>query len=470
MTGSVRRWMTFAAIVLPCANSVAARAAAPADYFKITVVDEATGRGVPLVELKTVNNIRYVTDSNGLVAFFEPGLMDKTVYFGVSSHGYEFPKDRFGYRGRRLKVTPGGSAVLKIKRINIAERLYRVTGAGIYRDSLLTGAKVPIRRPVLNARVFGQDSVVNTVYNGRIYWFWGDTNRPSYPLGNFHVPGATSRLPAQGGLDPDRGVDLNYFVDKTGFARPTAQMPGKGPTWIGGLVVLKDTGGRERLFAQYVKVAKGMRIYERGLLEFNDAKKRFDRVCKFDLKAPAAPGGHPFLHTVDGVAYVYFNKGFPLVRVRATPKSLADLSAYETYNPFKRGSRAGSLTLDRDESGRLRYSWKTDTPPITQKLQRKLIAAGKMQAREALLHLQDVETGKGVTAHGGSVYWNAYRKRWVMVVLESFGTSLLGEIWFAEAETPVGPWGSRQGHRLQSRPPRHGNDRLRVRDRLRPLR
>ncbi|MCS6863340.1 MAG: hypothetical protein NZT92_23785, partial [Abditibacteriales bacterium] len=36
--------------------------------------------------------------------------------------------------------------------------------------------------------------------------------------------------------------------------------------------------------------------------------------------------------------------------------------------------------------------------------------------------------------------WNAYRQRWVMIVTESFGTSPLGEVWFAEADTPVGPW------------------------------
>ena len=67
-------------------------------YFTITVVDEATGRGVPLVELKTTNNIRYYTDSNGIVAFHEPGLMDQDVFFNVKSHGYEFPKDGFGIR------------------------------------------------------------------------------------------------------------------------------------------------------------------------------------------------------------------------------------------------------------------------------------------------------------------------------------------------------------------------------------
>src|SRR5438094_5985616 len=71
-------------------------------YFKIVVVDEQTGRGVPLVELTTVNNLRFVTDSNGIIAFHEPGLMDQKVYFHVKSHGYEFPKDKFGYAGAAL--------------------------------------------------------------------------------------------------------------------------------------------------------------------------------------------------------------------------------------------------------------------------------------------------------------------------------------------------------------------------------
>src|SRR5262249_47777809 len=149
--------------------------------FAITVVDEETGRGVPLVELQTVNNIRYYTDSNGVVAFDEPGLMNQTVFFHIKSHGYEFPKDGFGYRGQALAVAPGGKAELKIKRLNVAERLYRMTGAGIYRDSLLVGRAVPTRQPVLNGQVLGSDSVVNTLYRGKIYWFWGDTNRPGYP-------------------------------------------------------------------------------------------------------------------------------------------------------------------------------------------------------------------------------------------------------------------------------------------------
>src|SRR5439155_23017439 len=74
-------------------------------FFKITVVDEQTGRGVPLVELETVNHIRHYTDSNGVVAFHEPGLMNQSVFFHVKSHGYEFPKDGLGFRGAALSVT-----------------------------------------------------------------------------------------------------------------------------------------------------------------------------------------------------------------------------------------------------------------------------------------------------------------------------------------------------------------------------
>ena len=62
-------------------------AAAPEKPFAIEVVDRQTGRGVPLVELTTVNHLHYLTDSNGIVAFAEPGLMHTKVFFYVQSHG-----------------------------------------------------------------------------------------------------------------------------------------------------------------------------------------------------------------------------------------------------------------------------------------------------------------------------------------------------------------------------------------------
>jgi hypothetical protein len=407
--------------------------------FQITVVDEETGRGVPLVELRTVNNLRYVTDSNGIVAFYEPGLMDQTVFFHVNSHGYEYPRDGFGFRGKALAVTEGGQAQLKIKRLNIAERLYRVTGGGIYADSLLVGARVPLRRPALNAQVFGSDSIINALYRGKLYWFWGDTNRVSYPLGNFHVPGATSALPADGGLDPERGVDLDYFLDDKGFAKPTARMPGEGPTWLGGLTVLRDAKKQERMFASYVKVKPPMTVYERGLVEFDGDKKEFKQVAVFAKGALFTPQGHPFLHPVGETEYVYFSHPFPLTRLRADPDLLARPAEYEGFTCLKEGSTVDKPEIDR-HNGRARYRWRKGTPPLGPAEQRKLIQGGQLKPEEALLQLQDADTGKPVLAHGGSVYWNAYRKRWVMITVESFGSSFLGEVWYTEADMPVGPW------------------------------
>src|SRR5947208_3554801 len=84
-----------------------ATGAEPREYFGIQVVDDLTGRGVPLVELETVNALRFVTDSAGRVAFLEPGLMGHDVFFTVKSHGYEFPQDGFGFHGQKLRTDPG---------------------------------------------------------------------------------------------------------------------------------------------------------------------------------------------------------------------------------------------------------------------------------------------------------------------------------------------------------------------------
>lgn len=411
-----------------------------AKYFTITVVDEDTGRGVPLVELTTVGAVRFYSDSNGIVAFYEPGLMGQEVFFHVRSHGYEFPADGFGYRGTKLKITEGGSAELKIKRLNIAERLYRVTGAGIYRDSILVGHAVPIDQPVLNGLVMGSDSVLNVVYKGRLHWFWGDTSWPRYPLGNFHASGATSRLPGDGGLDPAVGVNLNYFVDERGFAKPMAPMPGEGPTWLDGLVVVPDATGQDRMFATYAKVRTNMETYQRGLVVFNDASKQFEKVAEFDLAAPVHPGGHPFKRVVDGVEYVYYSKPFPIVRVRADAERLADLSAYEGLSCLQTGSRLDEPRLDRAADGTLRYAWRRNTLPVGPTEQARLMEASVVAQPEALFQVQDVETGQPIHVHNGSVYWNAYRGRWVLIFVEQFGSSMLGEIWYAEGDSPIGPW------------------------------
>jgi hypothetical protein len=432
---------------------------ADAAPFAIEVVDDQTGRGVPLVELTTTSGVTYVTDSAGLVAFDDPALMNQRVFFSVKSHGYEFRKDGFGIRGIALDVKPGGSAQLKIKRLNIAERLYRVTGEGIYRDTVLLGRQPPIREPLLNAQVTGSDSVVTAAYRGKLHWFWGDTNQVAYLLGNFNVPGATSPLPnrgplapreevvsrsettTNGGLEPSRGVDLDYFVGEKGFAKAVCQMPGDGPTWIGGLAALPDAAGRERLLCGYVKVKAPMTIYRRGIAVWNDEEDEFDRVSDFEPGVPLYPDGHPFRHRDGERDYLYFSADAPLVRVPATAEAYQDLAQYEAFTCLQPGTSLDKPQIDRDDAGRPRYAWKRNTPPVGSDEQTKLITQGLLQQHEALVQLRDAATGKPILAHRNScTAWNERRRKWTSILLQTFGTSLLGEIWYAEADSPLGPW------------------------------
>jgi hypothetical protein len=416
-------------------------AAGSASPLGIEVVDEATGRGVPLVELTTTSGIAYVTDSAGRVAFDEPGLLDQRVFFSVKSHGYEFKADGFGIRGVALNVEPGGSAQLKIKRLNIAERLYRVTGQGIYRDTVLLGKEPPIRQPLLNGQVTGCDSVVTGIYRGKLHWFWGDTNQVAYLLGNYNVPGATTPLVSSGELIPERGVNFDYFVGEKGFAKAVCQMPGEGPTWIGGLAVLPDAAGRERMLTGYVKIKAPMTVYRRGIAVWNDEGEAFDRVKDFQPDLPLVPDGHTFRHRDGDADYVYFSSSAPLVRVKATAEAYQDLAQYEAFTCLKPGSQPGKREIDRDDSGRVRYGWKKNTPAVGMGEQGDLVKQGDLKSEEALLQFRDAATGERILVHNNScTAWNEHRQKWVNIMLQLYGTSMLGEIWIAEADSPVGPW------------------------------
>ena len=52
----------------------------------------------------------------------------------------------------------------------------------------------------------------------------------------------------------------------------------------------------------------------------------------------------------------------------------------------------------------------------------------------------DPKTHKPLIVNNCSVQYNAYRKRYVMIASEQFGATGLGEVWYAEADRPEGPW------------------------------
>ena len=408
--------------------------------FVITVVDDQTGRGVPLVELKLTNEVRLYTDSAGVVAFREPGLMDQRVFFSVSSHGYEYPKDGFGSRGVALEAKSGGSATIKIKRLNVAERLYRITGEGIYADSVLAGRSAPIERPLLNGKVMGQDSIQRVIYKGKIRWFWGDTGRPAYPLGNFGMSGAVSDLPGRGGLDPSVGVNLTYFVNAEGFSRPMIDLPGPGVQWADGFTVLKDDQGKEVLIAKN-DTRRGLEArLARYLVIYDDERDIFKELLKLDRDEPLCPHGHTFQHD----AYVYFTTlAYPVLRVKADLKSVQTPAEYEGFTCLAPGSRydRGDPRLERDSAGKLVWAWKKNTPHISVEQERRLIQSGKIKEEEAWYPLKDVDSREPVAAHAGTVNWSEFRKKWVMIAVQVRGKpSMLGEVYYAEADRPEGPW------------------------------
>ncbi|MFN7951864.1 MAG: hypothetical protein U0610_09055 [bacterium] len=417
---------------------------APSARFRIRVIDAASGRGVPLVHVTSPRRT-YQTDSKGWVAFHDPALMSQPVAFQIASFGYTPATASF-------TTTPGGSGQVALTRINVAERLYRETGGGIYRDSDLLGMAAPTAQPLLNGKVLGSDSVLSTVYQGKAFWIWGDTNFPQYPLGNFKSTGATSLLPGQGGLDPADGVDHVYFTRADGSAAemlPSSTVPNPpGYTaflaaWVGSLVAVPDGNGVERLFAQYSLVPGLATPLQQGWARFNDATHVFEQPVVLSGNEVVKAEGHAFDWTHGSARYVHFEPRYigttglhdAPVRVPATASAIVDPRTYQAFTALAQGS---STQLVRDGDGRLVYTWKTGTPPISGD---SATSAGVAPEETLYGHYAEPETLEQPLAHGAHTAWNEHRKRFVQIFTQGLGTtSLLGEVWFAEADTPMGPW------------------------------
>lgn len=412
-----------------------ARGAAPSPYFSIHIIDADTGRGVPLVYLTTTSQTTYVTDSNGYVAFNEPGLMDGDVWFDVKSCGYENPPGENDFPGVRLKPSAGQSAEIKLKRINIAERLYRMTGVGIYRDTVLLGIAPPIKEPLVNAKVAGQDTVQTAVYRGKYRWFWQDTTQVAAPLGCFSMTGALAPgLPAT--IDADRGIDFQYFVDQPGgFARAMAHVPREGtqPIWVDGLIVTKDKNGDEKLLARYVAANKDFSHAETGLVLYDDKTDRFERFKQFprDGEATLAPSGQAYHVRDGGKSYVCFTDG---IRVLDTFEAASDPANYEVFTCLD------AKRLVERIDGKPHWHWQQGGQRFDGKAIAALVKRGDLKADEVPEQFTDIDTGKPVKCANGAIAWNAYLKCWTYLFTQSRGDSELGEVWFATAASPQGPW------------------------------
>jgi hypothetical protein len=367
-------------------------AAAPC---RIEVVDKQNGWPVPLTEFRTTHDLVLVTDNAGVIAIDQPELLDREVWFNVAGHGYSRPKDGFGNSGVRLTPKAGETIRVEVERTNLAKRLGRLTGGGIFAESQKCGERLDWRE----SGVFGCDTVQTTIYRGKCFWLWGDTDLPRYAMGVFDSTSATTAPRPLESFEPPLAVEFDYFTDDKGVPRGVAKMTGKGPTWVTGYVSLPDRRGSERLVGTYAKINAPLEAYEIGLCVWNDEAERFESVrtiwTKSDEspKAPLHPDGHTARWKDDaGREWLLFGNPLPNMRCPATFEGWQDPDAWEPLQPQKR--------------------------------------------------LRSASGDEEVVPHAGSIAWNGYRKRWVTVFHQLFGKpSAFGEVWYAEADAPTGPWG-----------------------------
>ena len=362
---------------------------------RIEVVDKNNGWPVPLVELRTTHNVRFISDNAGVIAFDLPELMGQDTWFNVIGHGYTVPQDGFGQRGMHLTPAPGKTVKIEVTRTIVAKRLGRLTGGGIFGESQKLGQEMTWRE----SGAFGCDSVQNAVHNGKLFWAWGDTTLAHYPLGIFDTTSAVTPIQPFSSFVPPIRTVYDYFKGPQGNPRSVAKMPGSGPTWLSGYVSLPDKTGKGHLVATYVKIHPPLEAYECGLCVWNDSAETFEKIKAVWTKSeatpacPPVPDGHPSFWTdAQGKHWLLFGDPLPRLRCPATYEAWQDASTWEQMTP---------------------------------------------QAS-----LESAVDGKPVKPHSGSIAWNAYRKRWVTVFLEAFGKpSAFGELWYGEADTPTEPWG-----------------------------
>ena len=361
---------------------------------RINVIDASNGWPVPLVELRTTHHIRFVSDNAGVIAFDIPEMMNQETWFDIQGHGYSVAKDGFGFAGIRLRPRPGETLTINVKRALPAKRLGRITGGGLFAESQKLGFEVDWHEQ----GIVGTDSVLNAVHNGKQFWSWGDTILARYPLGLFHMTGATSELMPLVSYQPPLRLRYDYVVDDKGSPRNVADLPGDGPTWLSGCASLPDKNGVNHLVATYSKIQPPLDAYQCGLCVWNEERLIFEKTLVLWTKTAASPSptirpmGHPVFWTDElGKEWILFGDPFPALRC---PASFEDWSNPKTWEAM----RPQSSVLSR---------------------------------------LQDEQ----VIPHRGSIAWNAYRQKWVAIFTQLNGKpSLLGEIWYAESEAPTGPW------------------------------
>jgi hypothetical protein len=139
----------------------------------------------------------------------------------------------------------------------------------------------------------------------------------------------------------------------------------------------------------------------------------------------------------DGKRWLLFGSPSPNVRVPATLASVLDPASYEAFTCARSDGRP-----DLGTDGAPIWRWQKEQAPTDSKAEAAWVKAGTLKPEYArFLPTNAGIPGERVTLHSGSVRWNAHRNRWVLVAGQIGGNpSFLGEVWYAEARQPTGPF------------------------------
>lgn len=433
---------------------------AAADYYAIKVIDSATGRGVPQVDLVMTDGRRYTTDSGGTVAFNRNGYMNTPDVFVVETYGYRLAS------GTSVTLTPvlGQSGTISLNRSQIAERMYRETGVNRWSQTVAVGGTSPINYPGVGApgNVFGQDSGLTAVYKGKLYEFWGDTGRDlnndakddGGVAGKYRTTGGIMDLPANGGLDPNAGENINYILNSDGTLKemfPSANGFAGPLVWASSPMVTLDANGNEKLVMGYANVS-GLSSSGGGFAVFNDATQQFQPVSTFSANALVKPGQNAYLTSFNGVSYYVIPAGNSFIRVRNTYADITNINSYEVYTPLKPGSNLPSDTflgishivsasdINYDANGKVVWTWSPNTTILNGFDYDNLNRNGLVPFAQNPFQFKDIDTGNVISFSTSAITYNDYLKAWTFIGQQWFGSSAFGEVWFAQAKTLTGPW------------------------------
>ena len=197
---------------------------------------------------------------------------------------------------------------------------------------------------------------------------------PDYPLGNFHAPRRQPRRPGKGGLEPEAGVDLSYFVDRTVSPGRPATMPGDGPTWLSGLVVSSDRqekSGCSRL-CQGSQQLGALRA-RASRISF-PSRRRFQKRAVFPvawrLTRRAYPEDIPSSIAIRQHRLRLLLQSLPAGSRAHRSRVRLPIPSHRRHSPaLKPGTRFNEQQVDRGPMEELRYSWKKPTQLVSQEEQ-----------------------------------------------------------------------------------------------------